>query len=213
MKVVSCYFDNCSASEDYGGGVAAEYLDTVYIYTSLFTKCHGKDINYAHSGGGAVYLNTTYQRHQIHDCDFIGCYSGADGGALHLRNCEVQESDGIANVRLIRCKTLYSADAVEGGAMQGYSAYVTCHFSNCLISLCQSIQGGGMFLKVRPNFVTNIISFCFFCGNTASQRAHDVFFEDSPDEPFLCCFSTASSNRVYPSGNENDWLPLGSSKI
>ena len=215
LTVTSCHFYDCSTNTDYGGGIATEFLNNVYIYSSSFIHCHGGTNYHINSGGGAVFLNDTKQWHQIHDCNFIGCYSGADGGALHLRNCKVPHSDGIANTRFIDCKTVYDIDAVEGGAVQSWTVTVTCSFSNSLIARCHSYQGGGFFFQVKENYATNIILFCLFHINTATGTGNDlaVYNLSQTDSNFFQhCFSTSQSNRVdYYDGiwyhTDHNWLP------
>ena len=217
MKVISCFFDDCSTGTDYGGGIAAQHLANVYIYSSLFTKCHGQDIGYPHSGGGAVYLEDTKQSHHIYGCALIGCYSGADGGGANIRNSAVAEPDCFANTRFIDCKTLYQHSSVEGGAAQCHGGAMTCSFSNCLISNCESYQGGGLYLLVKENSVTNIISFCFFNDNSANEYGNDIsmeYFSTENDEFFLLSFSTSQFTRIanWVNGWSNlsdDWLPQG----
>ena len=209
LQVTSCYFVNCHAEEDYGGGIATEYLANVYISFSSFINCHGRNKSDPNSGGGAVYLNTTYQCHQIHNCEFLQCYAGADGGAVHLRNCEVPDTDGFADTRFIACKTLYEVHNVEGGAVQSWIVAVTCYFSNCLVTNCHSYQGGGLFLQVKENYGTKIASFCLFSDNTASEYGNDLYFSGSLNEPLLHCLSLTRSNRIYPTNNDDNWLPQG----
>ena len=218
LKVISCYFDDCSTSTDFGGGIAAEHLGTVYISSSSFITCHGQNIHEYNSGGGVVFLDDTQQCHQIHDCSFIGCYSGADGGAVHLRYSKLTQKDDIVNTRFIDCKTLYDVFGVEGGALQSYDVTVTCALSNSIITGCHSYNGGGLYLEVKENSHTNIISFCFFNSNTASGRGNDVglyyFSREMNDEFILYSFSGTESNRLeyYYINNwcqtSIDWLPL-----
>ena len=207
LTITLSYFEDCFAPSDYGGAVASEFLENVYIYYSTFYKCHGQAVNDYDTGGGAVYLNDTQQWHQIHDCNFIGCYSGADGGAVHLRNCDVPHSDGIANTRFIDCKTTYIHDCVEGGAVQSYTVAVTCAFSNCLLAKCHSWHGGGLFLHVKDNSYTNMIWFCFFHENTVTGNGPNIAiirFVPRNDRPLLQhCFCTSSPNTI--SYNMNGW--------
>ena len=211
MKVISCSFDNCYAEDDYGGGIATEHLANVYIYSTLFSKCHGRNKSDPNSGGGAVFLNDTKQCHEIHDCDFIQCESGADGGAVHLRNSKNVRTDGIANTRFVGCKTLYEVGGAEGGALQFADCPITCQFSDCLIAQCHSCTGGGFFVGVYGNPSANIILFSFFSANSATGTAQDVYFYNTPTKPFLHCFYSRNdnkNNRVYPDSC-NSWLPQG----
>ena len=219
LKVISCYFHDCYAENDFGGGIAAEHLDNVYIYLSTFAECHGIDTDNTNSGGGAVFLNDTQQLHQIHDCDFIGCYSGADGGAFHLRNSKVMQTDGVANTRFINCKTLLDGTGVEGGAGQSASVEVTCSFSNSLICACCSSNGGGFYLHVKEDSSTNLMSFCFFHDNIASGHGNDLglgyFSRDIHNRLIIYSISTSSESILFKTDGEwysiddDDWLPQG----
>ena len=185
-------------------------MDRVYIFSSTFIQCHGKDSRNGNTGGGAVFLNDTKQCHQIHDCDFIGCYSGADGGALHLRNSEVTQTDGVANTRFVGCKTLLSRASVEGGAVQSYNVAVTCHFSNCLTVKCTSYLCGGYLIQVRENSAVNMIVFSFFHDNYATDTGNDVgithIVQTNNVPLFSHCFSTTTTNRL--SYYYNTWFRI-----
>ena len=216
LKVISCYFHDCYAENDFGGGIATEFLDNVYIYSSSFVACHGKQIPNTNSGGGAVFLNDTKQCHQIHDCDFIGCFCGADGGALHLRYSKVMQIDGIANARFVDCKSIYETFGVEGGALQSWTVTVTCSFSNSLITKCHSYVGGGFYFQVKDGYANNIILFCLFNDNTATDNGNDMGvsnFWATNGNFFKHSFSTSKSCRVYYydtawHNTDVNWLPL-----
>ena len=221
LGVISCYFEDCYASTDFGGAIATEGLNTVHIFSSSFVLCHGEIIPNPDSGGGAVYITATSNYQQIDASTFINCYSGADGGAVLYRYSTVTGTDGIVDTKIIGCRSTFENMGVQAGAMQSYGGYLTSSLSNCLISKCSSIYGGGLYLLVKGNSVTNIIAFCFFSDNSATSTGNDVTLESfstNYNQFFLCSCSTSPSCRVayYVSSwidLDDNWLFLTYNKI
>ncbi|KAH7826410.1 uncharacterized protein MONOS_4213 [Monocercomonoides exilis] len=93
-----------------------------------------------------------------------------------------------------------------------------CQFIGNTLTASSIYGGAGMYFHLLNEWIngTNIIIFCFFDGNSATNgRGNDIFFSISniTQSPFQQCGSTTEVKRVWNQGTAdnseyNSWLPI-----
>ena len=208
LLVQSCSFISCKSTEKEGGAISVTNIGTITTENSYFEGCQCAHI-LGDCGGGAIWWNSVITQPMIRVCDFIRCVSGDEGGALSTRTNVFNEYFVVQNSRIIRCNG--TNDDGGGILLGGHRNYLGC--TGILFTGCWCIRhGGALYSDCFNSYSSPLIRFCFFTQNTAqSNLGHDCYTVDAGSIiPLLHCFTTTTSNRVYPSSNENNWLPHAS---
>ena len=208
LTVTKGEFYSCKANPYYGGGILLEGIGDAQIKETLFYDCTagGRD----DSGGGGIQMWLLQNPPRIEHTSFVHCTSGNDGGGLVVRSSVVYQETCIKTSRFIQCES-YDSGSSSGGGVIVWASNAAIGCSECLFSNCYSAcDGGGFGFDVFSSSTFKdipISSFSFFRDNS-SPTGNDVSFGTwYSSKPLLFCFSTTSTSRVYPPGNDDNWLP------
>ena len=188
-----------------------EGIGSVSVMNSLFYHCliEGERLQ----TGGAISLLSIQVQPFIECSSFICCTSNCEGDGISIYKSFQSQTLCAMSCLFLCCKSL-SSDYSDGGSFEVWSSPAAVGCSNSLFADSYSaMRVGASYLGVyNDNHDSSIpiFLFCFFADNSAKQACgNDVFFGSwMPEKPFLQCLSTTHSNRIYPSGHDNTWLPL-----
>ena len=209
-------FDSSRATKYEGGGIYAEGIGYVDVINSLFHSCRcASEVDY---GGAGIELWSIQNPLRIQETSFLLCHSANDAGGLGIWSSPPWQQTSIVSCRFIGCSVSPDIGNNDGGSLMIWFSNAAIGCSNSLFanSLSEG-QGGAVSERIiilnthNHNTSIPLLSFCFFTNNRAKNNlGNDVlFYEWKPDKPFLFCFSLTETHRIYPSGNDVHWLPIG----
>ena len=205
ISLISCVLKDCTAAKN-GGAVFLSGINSLTITNILFQNCKtNSDVDYP--GGGGIYIGGSSSSLTIRSSSFISCKASvkknARGGggfwASVIQKCFCYSS------RFISCSSNSA-----GGATVLQSPNDDFQISDCLFKGNTANHGGGAIREIdNPTSPTRHLKFSFFTANRANDNnGNDLCVHNAIlATPFLHCFTTTSSSRVY-NGNDN-WLPQG----
>ena len=222
LEVDQCSFSHCHSSGNVGsGGVAALYISSASVSSSVFVDCSCKSAN-TQEGAGVLFGGISL-RPLIIDCSYFTCTTWDDGGGCGIWHSHSAHAYVVEACLFIQCRGLNLTSSQGGGAVIGANSnFITC--TNSLFSFCSSLyHGGGLALASQFCLPDQPLTFCFFHQNTA-KYGNDIYYYYTPDptSDILHCFSTSSPHRICYVENVDDnadpnkyeyddanWLPKG----
>ena len=215
LTVTKGLFYSCKASPNQGGGIYIKEIKTLTVVDSLFYKC----IAEAHDnyGGGGIQMWNIQEPFIIETTSFISCESGNDGGGVATSIDPTWQEISISHSLFLQCKgTSTNPEYISDGGslMIGNSNAAICCSNTLFADSHSTSRGGGITCMINSHsqFIPSIplFSFCFFKNNSAKTNpGNDIYIEGwKPTNPFLHCFSLTPTKRVYPNGNDDNWLAL-----
>ncbi|GEM_PF-5894969 len=164
LNINNCVFKHNYALQ--GGAIAVMGYDSILnLEGSVFDDNTATDAN--NNLGGALYLQTTNQKHKIVNTIFKN-NSASHGGAIY-------SSDSVAEIN--GCKFFKNMATVDGGAI-ALSAHVDTFEVNASIFIKNNADhsGGAVASKAFAKFIN-----CNFVANTAAVDGGAIYFADEGD--------------------------------
>ena len=207
-------FYSCTSSHR-GGGIFVEGIGQLQVQYSLFHACvAGAAADY---GGGGIEIHDG-GRPLIQETSFLSCQSGSDGAGMGIWSSPFYHEACVLNSRFVGCHAAPFGNDNDGGSLIVWDAIAAICCSNILfVDSLSEYRGGAssyyIYSSAGHHSSIHLFIFCFFKNNVARFRpGNDVYFHNwKPDQPFLHCFSLTPTDRIYPNGKDDNWLPHGTS--